>query len=1314
MGDSRQKVLAKASRRPRVTVPPVRCRPKSTHAESSATLLQPTLKVGAANDPLEREAENMADRVVAMPAPTSQDAAEAPPRPAPANVTPLRRDSVEDQPSTETLETTPPIPADHQDPEVPPAEDVDTRELSAEDMKEIESGEPEDTSGEPPADEAEPTPADEQKAQPARSDDSAVVGAEGGAAPDDVARHVSQPGSGRALPASVRGFMEPRFDKDFSDVRVHDAPDDREAAARIGARAFTHREHIWLGPGESVENRRLMAHELTHVVQQTKRSPAPDLNRDASATDDSEDPAVRRGYLRNKAEKYARKVPGYRLVSVILGKSPITGKIVERNATNLIGAFLALIPGGGELFDRLMESRVLQEAFDWVKARLHALKITWTRIKNLIAELIDYLPARPSNVIKKAKQLFGPLLRDIMRFIKDVVAKVLEFIIRGALRLAGPWGEKVWAVIKRAGGVIMKILKDPLGFAKNLFRAVIRGFKQFKSKVGTYLKKGLLGWLFGTIKGLDLKLPSKLDFKGLLSVGLQIVGLTYAKFRALLVKRLGANGERKVSFIEKSVEVVKVLVKQGFVGMWQRVVQMIDGFTQTIIGGIQKFVVESLIKGGLSWLAGLTNPAGAIVKVAMAIYKMIKTFLERINQIIEVAESIFSSIGAIAAGKIQQAADYIERTIASSIPVVISFLAALVPVSGITASIRNIIKRLQQPVARAMDKMITFLVKKAKKLFAKIISKLNRKRKLPSVNFKVGKTPHRMYGEKKGRKVQVMVASCEGKPIEEVEAATAEEATKMKSETASKTAASIAAATGNAQETTEKPEQQIDLESTNQNQKKQTAELQAAEEEGAKNIADAAIPAEKEAEIDTEDGCSGPLFRFREPRSAEVEGQVETYRELRKKVGEAETATGRKPGSVYEVDHIIEKQIPKAILENLRKLDPTKSTRASIKPFRTADRKATESPSVANKQTKSAASFGQIGSNARSKIGDDAADFPAIILYRPNHRDKDSVKPAEVHGWIQDASETKDPHMTLKGQIQKQLNTETKNVATVYQGDKDADDAISEKVKAGLEAMQSKNASIYGLDENAAPVPDLNEKSADARSKSQLEFSPDDGPNFDDIEGRYESYTALPDGFGQYLEKDHIVEKSYALQAKALTLGDDSIWPQIADVDLDEEGGPSDKELARRRKRLKNEPLFTGAGLRAYTADAGKAMLMYRPIHREVSRTHKGASSMADLGADASDPTVEKTAKAFLMTGDDSQIDAIRSAIKPSVRKTVDEATKRHISAVETEYNDEIQNVKDANSEEAQARAVAAMQAIIGKVKTNLTEARRLSSSLFN
>src|SRR5438477_12555827 len=77
---------------------------------------------------------------------------------------------------------------------------------------------------------------------------------------------------GQPLDSATRAFFEPRFGHDFSQVRVH--ADDRaaESAGTVKARAYTVGKHVVFGAKqfspESIEGRRLLAHELTHVIQQ--------------------------------------------------------------------------------------------------------------------------------------------------------------------------------------------------------------------------------------------------------------------------------------------------------------------------------------------------------------------------------------------------------------------------------------------------------------------------------------------------------------------------------------------------------------------------------------------------------------------------------------------------------------------------------------------------------------------------------------------------------------------------------------------------------------------------------------------------------------------------------------------------------------------------------------------------------------------------------------------------------------------------------------------------------------------------------------
>lgn len=84
-------------------------------------------------------------------------------------------------------------------------------------------------------------------------------------------------GSGRPLEAATRSYFEPRFGRRFRDVRVHEGPRAEEAARAVSARAFTLGRDIVFAAGEYVPEtpagRRLLAHELTHVVQQSGGEP---------------------------------------------------------------------------------------------------------------------------------------------------------------------------------------------------------------------------------------------------------------------------------------------------------------------------------------------------------------------------------------------------------------------------------------------------------------------------------------------------------------------------------------------------------------------------------------------------------------------------------------------------------------------------------------------------------------------------------------------------------------------------------------------------------------------------------------------------------------------------------------------------------------------------------------------------------------------------------------------------------------------------------------------------------------------------------
>ncbi|MCS6844541.1 MAG: DUF4157 domain-containing protein [Caldilineales bacterium] len=79
---------------------------------------------------------------------------------------------------------------------------------------------------------------------------------------------------GQPLEARARQALEPRFGQDFGDVRVHTDTTAAQSAAAIHARAYTVGHDIVFAEGQyaphTAEGQRLLAHELTHVVQQSQ------------------------------------------------------------------------------------------------------------------------------------------------------------------------------------------------------------------------------------------------------------------------------------------------------------------------------------------------------------------------------------------------------------------------------------------------------------------------------------------------------------------------------------------------------------------------------------------------------------------------------------------------------------------------------------------------------------------------------------------------------------------------------------------------------------------------------------------------------------------------------------------------------------------------------------------------------------------------------------------------------------------------------------------------------------------------------------
>ena len=295
---------------------------------------------------------------------------------------------------------------------------------------------------------------------------------------------------------------------------------------------------------------------------------------------------------------------------------------------------------------------------------------------------------------------------------KSLWQKVYDATV-GAVKQILEFKAMLLGMLGKAADVIGDIIEHPIRFLGNLVSGVMQGLKNFMGKIGIYLQKGLMDWLFGALSGAGLQLPDKFDLQGIVSIVLQILGLTYANFRARAVKIVG---EPVVAGMEKAAEIFLIIKNEGIKGLWRFIKEKLTDLKSMVLDAILDFVKERVIIAGVTWIIGLLNPASAFFKACKAIYDIIVFFVTRGQQIMALVNAVLNSLGAIAKGAIGVAAGFVENALAKAIPVAIGFLAGLLGLGDPSKPVRALIDKAQAPVNKAIDWVINLAVKAVKAL----------------------------------------------------------------------------------------------------------------------------------------------------------------------------------------------------------------------------------------------------------------------------------------------------------------------------------------------------------------------------------------------------------------------------------------------------------------------------------------------------------------------------------------------------------------------------------------------------------------------
>ena len=316
---------------------------------------------------------------------------------------------------------------------------------------------------------------------------------------------------------------------------------------------------------------------------------------------------------------------------------------------------------------------------------------------------------------KEARGIWGRFVDAVGRFLDDPV----KFIVEGLLELLGIPPAAFWAVVDKVKKVISDIVDAPIKFANNLMSGIGDGFSLFFEHIGKHLLEGLLEWLLGGLReeGITIEVPRELSLRSVVVFFLQLLGISWARIRKLLVAELG---EKPVALIETAAGVIQTLATKGLAGIFEDIERLLDPQTiiNTIVETAVKYVTEMLIVKVAQKILMMLNPAGAILAAIEAIYRVLKWVFHNAAKIFHLIEAVVNGLADVIAGNVSGVAKMVEDALAALVAPVIDFLADYFGLGDLPGKVAEAVKGLQTWVEGVLRNVIKWLVEMGKKALA--------------------------------------------------------------------------------------------------------------------------------------------------------------------------------------------------------------------------------------------------------------------------------------------------------------------------------------------------------------------------------------------------------------------------------------------------------------------------------------------------------------------------------------------------------------------------------------------------------------------
>jgi hypothetical protein len=165
--------------------------------------------------------------------------------------------------------------------------------------------------------------------------------------------------------------------------------------------------------------------------------------------------------------------------------------------------------------------------------------------------------------------------------------------------------------------------------------------------------------------------------------------------------------------------------------MWDDLKTRVGDLRKELIDKVIEYARPAIIIAGITWILSLLNPASAFVRAVKLIIDIVRFVVTQARQIFDFVNAVLDAVIAIAKGSGGGVPGLIERALVRAIPVLLGFLATLLGLGGLAARVKRIVQAMSKPVGRAIDSVVDKLVGLIKKAWAKLKSKLDKKKPKP-------------------------------------------------------------------------------------------------------------------------------------------------------------------------------------------------------------------------------------------------------------------------------------------------------------------------------------------------------------------------------------------------------------------------------------------------------------------------------------------------------------------------------------------------------------------------------------------------------